>query len=752
MATDPLIKKPGDTTTKDPLIKTPADTTLQTAIYDKTTGKLTGYKNNQTGVVTSADGSSPAPTPPPDTSGGPLPRVAPSSPGPNFGSADKTFKDVQETSFEDLLKESKGSLDSINKTAEDTLAQKRASMAGALAGAGLGGSTAGYSAELGQEQPVLQKRQDDTNALLQTIRDNATTLASTEITNDRQLKENAKADATDFIKQLATSHTDLNKFKAENPQDYQHLVDMLGSSNYVDAMFASNIPKENILNTTITGSTAMVISQDPVTGKTSAHSYDLGISVPKGWIQEKIGTNSVIYHDTNWNPTDPSTYQIFAIDPLTGLPTTQVAGNENPVVTEQKTTVSDLSTAISKLESGGSYNAVGPTLASGTYKGEQALGKYQIVPGAWFSTLGLDPTSDIDKQNFLNDPSAQESAFATIMGSLVRQYGGDKNKAIAAYFGGDAGAKAYGTPAGDKITDGNMSINDYVKKVASSLPVAGADDYVYGNFVKGLTPQGQKAFNSLSDTNKSNIKQLVSGEVLLSDLVRSRGVQGTAQLESLTKMAQQVDPTFSVNTNKIRYGFLQKWNDPNSALGKTRNSINTALGHLADVKEMTTALTPDDLQFVNSTKNWWSVESGSPEITSLQFGLGQLATEIATVYKGAAPSDEEIQQEKAVLGTQLSSAQFNGLLNTVSQFLSSKITSSRYQYKSTMGQEYDQPIIDPDKKQALIDAGIDPTSIAKEDTGGVQDVQTLAKDKGFDYAGAIAAGYSDADIQAYLNQ
>ena len=262
----------------------------------------------------------------------------------------------------------------------------------------------------------------------------------------------------------------------------------------------------------------------------------------------------------------------------------------------------------------------------------------------------------------------------------------------------------------------DMNLSDAIAKYKGVINQQGID--VYSDFKKLLTPEQAKAFDAVPETDKSDIAQLVSGKALLADLVRSRGAVGSAQISRLTKEAMSVDPSFSVNQNKVRYNFLQQWNNPNDKLNITRNSINTALGHLADVKTMTMQLTPDNLQWINKTKNWWSVQTGDPAITNLQFGLNALATETATVYKGAAPATEEIDSMKANLGTQLSSAQFNGLLNTVSQFLSSKITATRYQYKSTMGVEYDQPIIDPDKKQALLSAGIDPDSIAKENVPG----------------------------------
>ncbi|MCX6822324.1 MAG: hypothetical protein NTW30_06125 [Candidatus Aenigmarchaeota archaeon] len=240
----------------------------------------------------------------------------------------------------------------------------------------------------------------------------------------------------------------------------------------------------------------------------------------------------------------------------------------------------------------------------------------------------------------------------------------------------------------------------------------------YTDFLQGKTSEQQNAFLSLPERQKSSVQQLVNGDALLSDIISSRGVQGSADRQRLIMDAQKIDPTFSVNTNKIRYEFLKKWNDPANKVGLTRNAINTALGHLAEVKGMTNALSPSDWQTINKTKNWWSTESGSPAINNLNFGLTALATEIASVYKGGTPTEEEIKQQRSVLGTQLSSGQFEGILNKQSQFLSSKIASTRYQYSSTMGKEYDQSIIDPEKKQALIDAGIDPNMIAKENIKG----------------------------------
>lgn len=568
--------------------------------------------------------------------GGKILNPTPKQPGyvkppksPDFGSAGKPFAEVEKSTYEQLLKESSGYLDSINaKYKNEKISQDRinadalAEVRGSSAAGGMGGSGAAGTMRQNQVQyneqqvrSIEDKRTNEIGTAMQTIRENATTLADKTYQYDTALKAQAKLDASDFIKQMGESHQDWNKFKSENPQEYAHLADLLGSSNYADAMYVNSIPKANILNTTINGSTAMVVSQDPVTGVTSAHSYDLGIAVPKSWTMEKIGTNAVVYHDTNWNPTDPKTYQIFAIDPLTGLPTTQIGGDENPQVTKEKGEVSDLSQAISNVESGGSYTAVGPVLTSGEYKGEQALGKYQIVPGAWFEALGLDPKSEEDKQAFLADSSKQEEAFGTVMGSLIRQYGSTE-KAVAAYFGGGAGAKAYGTPAGDKITDGNKSINQYVKDVMAGLP-------------KDQTGSA----NSSSITDQAGISLQVFN--YLTQGVSSMSRLAPAQRNQIMKQADQFlnSRGLDVSTFQSQY---KTYNDVLSSnitrQNKTQIMEKELLGTVDNLKTVVKDADLKNLNVKNVAKIFAGQQVNDSLATQYAFHFQQLKNELAGYF------------------------------------------------------------------------------------------------------------------------
>lgn len=236
----------------------------------------------------------------------------------------------------------------------------------------------------------------------------------------------------------------------------------------------------------------------------------------------------------------------------------------------------------------------------------------------------------------------------------------------------------------------------------------------YSSFLSGRTKTQQTAFSTLPENDKASVAQLVNGDALISDLVKSRGAQGTADINRLIQEATKIDPSFSINTNKIRYDFMQGWNNPNGKTGTARNAINTALGHLADFKVNADKLDAGSIKKLNNVKNILTRETGDPKVLQLRTDINALASEIATIYKGGQPSEKEIANWESTIAADFSKAQFKGVSEEITRLLSSKITASRYQYQSTMGKPYPLSIIDPDKRQALLDAGIDVEAFAKE--------------------------------------
>lgn len=247
-------------------------------------------------------------------------------------------------------------------------------------------------------------------------------------------------------------------------------------------------------------------------------------------------------------------------------------------------------------------------------------------------------------------------------------------------------------------------------------------DYMYEDFTKGLEWQSLQAFNNMKDEDKSVISQLISWDALLTDIVKSRGAAGTKENKRLIDLARSVDPTFSLTTNKIRYKFRDNWdNDRVPWSIWSRTAINTSLGHLADLADKAKQLPAWTIGKMNSAENVLRTEFGDPAVTNFRINLEALATELARLYQGWVPSLTQIESRQENLAESFSQQQFEWAFDTAAELLSSKLTAMRYNYKSTMGREFNQTLIDPYKRQLLEEAGIDPSIIAKEDIGWDQE-------------------------------
>lgn len=109
--------------------------------------------------------------------------------------------------------------------------------------------------------------------------------------------------------------------------------------------------------------------------------------------------------------------------------------------------------AIKSIESSGNYQAQGPVTASG----DRAYGAYQVMGaniGPWTEKhLGKRMTA----QEFLADPSAQDTVFDAEFGSYVSKHGNAQD-AASMWFSGRPLAKA------GNASDGMTTVPEYVKK------------------------------------------------------------------------------------------------------------------------------------------------------------------------------------------------------------------------------------------------------------------------------------------------
>jgi len=239
--------------------------------------------------------------------------------------------------------------------------------------------------------------------------------------------------------------------------------------------------------------------------------------------------------------------------------------------------------------------------------------------------------------------------------------------------------------------------------------------YIYKDFKAWLKPQYQESFDRIPEDKKSWVMAIVNWDSLISDIVKTRWPAWTKERQDILRYAQSIDPDFSMNTNKNRVSFKKDRDKDNVRWSVWwRTSINTALWHLADLMELSKELPEWTITKMNSVKNVLNKEFGDPAVTSFRINLDALAWELAKTYKGWVPTEWEIQEWKKNLAESFSQSQFEWAFDITAKLLSSKLTSMRYLYKSTMWKEYNQSLIDPDKRQMLVNAWINPDTIIHE--------------------------------------
>lgn len=123
--------------------------------------------------------------------------------------------------------------------------------------------------------------------------------------------------------------------------------------------------------------------------------------------------------------------------------------------------IEDVMSRIASVESAGTpdpYKALGPTVESGQYAGERALGKYQIMPGnipSWSKeALGYE----ITPEQFLESPELQEKITRHQMEKNLQKYG-NADDVASVWFTGRPVKEAQGA----KDVTGT-DVNEYIRR------------------------------------------------------------------------------------------------------------------------------------------------------------------------------------------------------------------------------------------------------------------------------------------------
>ncbi len=255
----------------------------------------------------------------------------------------------------------------------------------------------------------------------------------------------------------------------------------------------------------------------------------------------------------------------------------------------------------------------------------------------------------------------------------------------------EAGSKAMlavmNPEAGKTILQEALTNREKFQKVGQD-PVTGVDQYGFVN-EREQTINGKplgalgtaQNTNSLGDTSltgepylqslpeniRSQVKAIVEG--------RMQPPSGFAlkspQIQALMRAAAQYEPGFDLTKWGSRAATAKDFASGQAA--KNVTSLNTVVGHLADLKEKADALDNYSIPTVNSVKNVFNSETGDPRVNNFNLARNAVADELAKVFKGSGISDHEIAQWKGTLNASQSPEQLKGAVKTAIGLMESRL-------------------------------------------------------------------------------
>lgn len=178
---------------------------------------------------------------------------------------------------------------------------------------------------------------------------------------------------------------------------------------------------------------------------------------------------------------------------------------------------------------------------------------------------------------------------------------------------------------------------------------------------------GDAYLASLPPAIQSQVKGIVEGRIS----PPSGFALKSPQIQALLRAAAQYEPGFDLTKWSARVATTKDFASGQAA--KNVTSLNTVVGHLADLKEKADALDNYAIPTVNSVKNVFNSETGDPRVNNFNLARNAVADELAKVFKGSGISDHEIAQWKGTLNASQSPDQLKGAVKTAIGLMESRL-------------------------------------------------------------------------------
>lgn len=178
---------------------------------------------------------------------------------------------------------------------------------------------------------------------------------------------------------------------------------------------------------------------------------------------------------------------------------------------------------------------------------------------------------------------------------------------------------------------------------------------------------GESYLQSLPEAMRSQVKAIVEG--------RMQPPGGFAlkspQVQALLQAAAQYEPGFDLTKWQARSATAKDFASGQAA--KNVTSLNTVVGHLADLAQKADSLGNSSIPIINTIKNAYGQATGGPEVNNFNIARNAVADELSKVFKGAGVSDHEINAWKETLNAAQSPEQLKGAIKTAIGLMDSRL-------------------------------------------------------------------------------
>jgi hypothetical protein len=227
---------------------------------------------------------------------------------------------------------------------------------------------------------------------------------------------------------------------------------------------------------------------------------------------------------------------------------------------------------------------------------------------------------------------------------------------------------------------------------------AEAKQALMGASLGNPTLKGQAFLDSLPPMQKNIVGGLLRYQVAPADLGRSK------DRAVMIGAAIQADPNagkpneWSEAQYKERFGYLQDYGSSSKGDGATRSRLNTAVGHLALLKQAGDALAQNDIPKINQIANTLGVAVGQSPALVYDAIAEKAGGEIAGAVKGggASATDPALEKAQEHLQHDMSPGQRQDVLSAQGSILKTMQGTIAGKFQQIMGStpdEFGQPVL-----------------------------------------------------------